>query len=230
MPAPFSPLIRAAFTGFALALAATGWCAFATGPGLGLYFGSTLLAALYIPALALAEIPESRWITALSTAIAVALCWGVSPNWSDITVGELLRCTLIFTAFAFALAGAASALSRAGIVAPLAAGIIVMVAMLWLTWPVWLSHALNQTLVDWLVPAHPLLAINSVLRHLGAWDRAPLAYQKLTVLNQDIPYHLPRSIVPATLLHGVIGAIGFWFARPRRPIPASAPLASPEVG
>jgi len=149
-------------------------------------------------------------------------------NWSDITFGELLRCSLIFTAFVFALSGAASALSRAGVVAPLAAGIVVTVAVLWLTWPIWLSHALNQTLVDWLVPAHPLLAINSVLRHLGAWDRAPLAYQKLTVLNQDIPYHLPRSIFPATLLHSLIGIFGFSLARPRRLVSAATPLASPE--
>src|SRR5258706_9614462 len=147
MPARFTPSIRAAFTGFAFAMAATCWCAWATGPGLGLFLGATLLAALYVPALTLAEISPQRWMTALATALGVFLCWGLSLGWSDINLNELFRCTLVFTTFVLALAGTASVLGRIGLAAPLAAGIVVMVAMLWLTWPVWLSHALNQTIL-----------------------------------------------------------------------------------
>lgn len=217
MSAGISPPFRAALTGSAFALAATGWCAWATGPGLGLFLAATLLAALYVPALTLAEEPPARAITPAATASGIAICWGISTLWSDVSLFELFRCTLVLVSLTLALGGAASGLARAGLTPSLSAGLVAAAGTLWLTWPVWLSHALNQAAVDWLSPAHPLLALNGVLRHLGAWDRAPLAYQKLTILNQDIPYHLPRSIIPATLVHAAIAAWGFWIAR--RPVP-----------
>ena len=229
MPDRIHSTLLTALPGFALALAATGWCAWATGAGLGLFLGATILAALYVPALTVAEPPRMRWTPATAATIAVALCWAVSMNRVDVTSGELFRCTLVFATIALALGGVTSALARAGVAPSLAAGVVVTIAMLWLTWPVWLSHALTQSRVDRLVPAHPLMAINGVVAHLGAWDRAPIAYQKLTVLNQDIPYHLPRSILPATLLHGAIAAIGFALARPRHPVPAPLVRADAPV-
>ena len=51
-----------------------------------------------------------------------------------------------------------------------------------------------------------MLAINSVLQHLGLWNQQPLAYN-LTVLNQDAYLPLPPSILPAVIVHTVVGAV-----------------------
>ena len=40
-------------------------------------------------------------------------------------------------------------------------------------------------------------------------------YNFLTVLNQDVAYELPRSVAPAVLLHGEIGAIALLLSRGR---------------
>ena len=69
-----------------------------------------------------------------------------------------------------------------------------------------LAGAFGETLVDWLVPAHPLFAINAVLDHFDTWDRYPLAYSRLTVLNQDVFYRMPAGVLWTTLAHGVVAA------------------------
>ena len=213
-PAPsavqtFRPLLKPAITGVIFSVIATAWCALAAGQGLSLFFGAVLLSAFYVPALTLAETPEVRWIPPLSIGAGIILCWTVSLHIADVTVGELFRCSLICLVFTFALAGLASLLARIRLAPPAAAFTVTLIALLWLTWPVWLSHGLTQARVDALTYAHPLLAINGVLRHLGAWDRATLAYQRLTILNQDIPYSLPHTILPALLVHSLIGVACF---------------------
>lgn len=209
MSALASRWLKPAVAPFLIAIGATSWCAWSTGPGLALFFGAVLLAALYVPFLTLMEPPAARWNPPLAAGLGVGVCWAVALLFCDVTGVEWMRCLLICFAFSLALAGATSALTRLPIPPSLAAAVVVVVALFWLTWPVWLSHGLNQSRVNGLVVAHPLLAINGVLQYLGAWDRAPLAYQRLTILNQDIPYHLPRSIMPAVLVHGAIATIGF---------------------
>jgi hypothetical protein len=50
------------------------------------------------------------------------------------------------------------------------------------------------------------------MKQFGAWDHYPgLAYPTLTVLNQDVAYRLPTSIVPAVVLQGVIGVVMLFF-------------------
>jgi hypothetical protein len=207
MTAPVSRWLKPAAVPFVIAVAATSWCAWSTGAGLALFFGAVLLSALYVPALTLAAQPNNRWIPPLAAGIGIAACWAISLFVSDVSPGELLRCVAVCWAFLFAVAGTSSLLTRLRLPPPLAAGVALVIALLWLTWPIWLSHGLNQSRVNALVIAHPLLAINGALQHLGAWDRAPLAYQRLTILNQDIPYHLPRSIIPAIVLHAALAAI-----------------------
>jgi hypothetical protein len=191
-----------------ISAAATLWCWHATGPGLGLYLGAILLATLYTPALVLAETSRAMWIPVAAIAIASALLLVISNGAADISASEWLHCSIVLAAYVWALAGVAALLSLGRLPAPLAAALTVFVGLLWLTWPVWLSHWMTQGLADWLTPANPLLAINSVLKHLGTWDRAPIAYRALTVLNQDVPYHLPVGIFYAVILHMVIGAPG----------------------
>ena len=201
---------------FVVALIATGWCWWAVGAGLGLFFGAILLAALYVPSLSVMERAHNSWINLCALTLGVCACWAMAMPWQDVTIFELLRCCLVCAAFVWAMGGLAVALGKLKLSPPFSAALISAVALLWLTWPAWMSHALTQHLVNALVIAHPLLAINGVLQHLGTWDRAPIAYRQLTILNQDIPYHLPQSIFPAVAVHGVIGLIGSLLARAKR--------------
>jgi hypothetical protein len=205
VPPTFRPYLQPALTGFVFALAATAWCAWTAGAGLPLFFGAILLAALYVPALTLAEPPDTRWLPPLTSAAGIITVWTFSLASADTSVFELLRCALLCITFLLAVGGLSSLLTKTRLAPAPSAAAVTLLALLWLTWPVWLSHALTQSRVNALSVAHPLLALNGVLRHLGAWDRAPLAYQRLTILNQDIPYTLPRSILPAVLLHSLIG-------------------------
>lgn len=202
------PTLRSVAPGILISASVTLWCWHATGAGLGLYLGAILLATLYTPALVLAETSRAMWVPVAAIAITAALVLLISNGTADISALEWLRCSIVLAAYVWALAGVAVLLSVVRLSAPFAAALTVFVGLLWLTWPVWLSHWMTQGLADWLTPANPLLAINSVLKHLGTWDRAPIAYRALTILNQDVPYHLPVGIFYAVLLHTVIGAPG----------------------
>lgn len=210
--------VRLALPSLLISAAAAGWCWWAAGPGLGLFLVPPLLATLYVPPLVLAEQRADRWLVVLSSAAGTAIVWAVALTTADVTVWEWLRCCIVLAAYVCALGGFASLLETIRFPLTLAYAIPTVVGLLWLTWTVWLSHALTQGLVTWLVPAHPLMAINSVLKHLGTWDRAPLAYRALTVLNQDVPYQLPRHVGWAVSLHLLIGAPGIALAlRSQRP-------------
>jgi hypothetical protein len=211
---------------FLVSVAATSWCWWLAGPGLAFFLGEIILSALYLPPIALAQAGAARWPAPCAATIGIAVVDLLSLPWVDVSTFEWLRCTLICLTFSFAMCGTGVALTRFRLGAPVAATSTVIVALAWLTWPVWLSPWLTQGLVNWLVPAHPLLAVNGVLQHLGSWDRAPIAYRQLTILNQDIPYHLPRSIIPAVALHGAVGLLVV--ALPWHGLPARAKQAANE--
>ena len=210
-------ILHAGLPAFSLSTLMTLWCGWATGANLGLFLGSLLLAATCLPGLVAAEEPALGWAVAVAASVGAAIVWGIFSLHVDVTATELCRCLIVYTAFACALAGLTTLLRAGRFVAPIAAAFVVLTAMAWLTWPVWLSPWLTQRAADWLTPAHPLFAVNAVLRHLGTWDRQPIAYRMLTVLNQDVPYRLPASIAPALLLHLLIGLPGILIAcRPAR--------------
>lgn len=225
---PRSTAFRAALPSLVLSVGATLWCWWGAGAGLGLLLGAPILVALFLPLLVSVERGWDRIASTAGAILGVAGVWAIATRSVDVTPGEWLRCTLVVGAFVIALSGSAALLTMLPIHWPVAALLTTLAALLWLTWPVWLSHALTQGIVDWLVPAHPLLAINGVVVHLGAWDRFPIAYRSLTVLNQDIPYHLPRSIWPAVLVHVAVGVPGLLVSlRPGHGLTPRT-LASPE--
>jgi hypothetical protein len=216
-----------------ISIGATLWCWWAVGGALGLFLGAILLLTLYMPGLSLAGHSALRWIAPVAASAGVGLVWLFAISGADVTWGEWVRCCLVLGAYAWCLTGFVVLLSAARIPAALSAGITLLLGLLWLTWPVWLSPWLTQGLADWLVPANPLLAINGVLRHLGTWDHGSLAYSSLTVLNQDISYHLPRSIWPAVLSHLGIGTtpigISAWRRLTRNPGPDNAGNSFPKA-
>lgn len=189
--------------------AATAWCWHAAGPGLGLYLGAVLLATIYTPSLVLAGTsPRDRAAAACGAVLGAACVLAASTGAADVTAGECFRCCLVLAAYVFALSGIAIVWESIQFPPSVAAALTTILAMAWVGWPVWLSPWMTQHLADRLTPVNPALAVNAVVRHLGSWDHAPVAYRALTVLDQDVPYHLPRSIFPAVLLHLLLGAPG----------------------
>jgi hypothetical protein len=196
-----------------LAILTTALCRTAAGISLGLFFGGVLFATLLVPPLTAGE--EAPW---RRLAIPCCVTLGTIAVWLT-TLGDLLRftqwlsCSVALLAYALALGGVCGALISSRVNALVAAAVVTVLGLLWLTWPMWLSHALlrpnGDELAAWLVPAHPLFAINAVLSHFDTWDRFPLAYTRLTVLNQDVFYALPKGVLWATLVHGAVGAGSF---------------------
>lgn len=205
-PSHASSLLRSALPALLLSVLAALWCRWTVGANLGLFLGTLLLITLCTPALVLAASRRIAWAPAASVAIGAGLVWALFASAADLTKTEWFRCWLVLAAYVIALAGLASLLHALGLPAALASTMTVLLGLLWLAWPVWLSPWLTEPLARWLVPANPVFAINAVLKHLGTWDHAPIAYSTLTVLDQDIPYRLPSSIVPSVLIHTLIGA------------------------
>lgn len=197
-----------------LALLMTLVCRASVGISMGLFIGGVAFATLVTPPLSCGESHVfRRMFVALGATLGVALAW-LTALGEPFTFSQWLACTVALLAYALALGGICSLLLSLRCNATLAAGIVTTIAVLWLTWPVWLSHALlkpglGEALIEWLVPAHPLFAINGVLEHLGTWDRQPMAYGSLTVLNQHVFYDLPTGVTWATLVHGLIAAMTF---------------------
>jgi hypothetical protein len=196
-----------------LAAVGVGACRQVAGASLGLFFGGAGVATAVVPPLVAAVGRGggrgAAWaMVPIAAALGAAVVWMFTPA-EALTWGQWLACGAVLAAYGMALGGGVAAAVALRAVRPLAAGVVTILGLLWLTWPVWLSHALlksaGDTLVAWLVPAHPLFAINGVLIHFDAWDRLPLAYTRLSNLNQDVFYKLPDNVLPAVIVHSLIG-------------------------
>ena len=213
---PVLTWLLAALPALVLGIASGFLCWAVAGVSLGLFFGGVAFATMLVPPLTAGEPSTRRRILVpLAASAGVALVWLTA-------LGDLLRptqwlaCSTALLAYAFALGGTCAILIAIRVAPLIAAAVVTVTGMLWLTWPVWLSAVLTGpaggTLAGWLVPAHPLFAINGVLRHFDTWDRYPLAYSRLTVLNQDVFYALPSGVVWAGLVHGLVATAGFALA------------------
>ena len=114
------------------------------------------------------------------------------------------------------------------------AAAVMLLAIAWLTWPVWLGPQLvawGLGVPGWATAWHPLFAANAaVVDALGVWTERPLAYA-LTPLGQDLAYAFPDSPWPAAVVHLAVGIAGVSLRRiaPARPQPAAA-RAGPAGG
>jgi hypothetical protein len=223
-----------AWTAMGIAIIAESACYAAVGATLGLFFGGIIFAALLVPPLVLAE---ERLVDRL--LIAAAVCDGIAIVWlitiGTITLKQFLFCYILLAAWCAAMMGTATIIS--GILcgfhlagreytpgtprcnhrglngrAIVAAAIVTVIALMWITSPIWfashLSHSNSDFYISWFAPPHPLLAINGILANLGIWSERPIAYAYLLNLGQDVPYTLPRSVWPCAGFHLLIGTLG----------------------
>jgi hypothetical protein len=195
-------------TPFLLSLGATGLCYVAAGPTLGLFFGTFFFAAIVVPPLQQATTAPTAIF--LGVVAGAAIVWLAAATQPDVYLSDCFKSLLILAAWILALLGVGRLLRAAHMGPNLAAALTLLAALGWLSWPVWLTPIIEtshgQQIVDLLVPAHPLFAVNGVMKQFGAWDHYPvLAYPTLTVLNQDVSYRQPSSIFPAVVLQAICG-------------------------
>lgn len=183
-------------------------CYSAVGATTGLFFGSVAIVALLTPPLVAHYSDRVRQLVVASSVVdgvAIVLLFATTDPY--VTLLDWVRAYLLLAAFGAALWGVAFRLTRLRVAPVFASAITVVLALAWLAWPVWLSPwiAGKDRLVAWLVAAHPLFGLDGTLRHLGPpWTERHLMYTKLTVLNQDVFYALPRGVGRAVLFHAAV--------------------------
>jgi hypothetical protein len=208
-----------------LSLAFTGTAYLAAGPSLGLFIGGVFGATLIGPSLVLwRESALERVIAGGSVVDGVGLVWLAAVFTSETTFAQWLAAYIVLAAFMLGICGIAIALRRGGFSDVAANAVTLLLALGWLMWPIWLSAWMTTSLAAWLVPAHPLLALNSLLPHLGVWGEGRVAYQ-LTNLGQDVAYVMPSSVLPTILVHALLG--GTLLLISRRTV-ADAPVHQPD--
>ena len=176
----------------------------ATHSGLAGTFGGLAVVTLVLPPLILtSERLSRRAVLAGASISVVASVWLLLP----IAWVQWWECTALLCSYAIAIAGSVCLLQSLGTNGIAASAIVVASALAWLTWPIWLSPYLagRQSLVNWLVFAHPLLTLNGVLIDQGIWTERPHMYA-WTALNQDVSYLIPTNISWCVILHALLGA------------------------
>jgi hypothetical protein len=198
---------------FVLASAMT-WLGYrAAGASAGTFFAGVAFAVLITPPFVAAEqTMRDRLIvaTAVLGGVSLALLFPLRDPY--VTVRHWAAAVAVLASVVAAITGVVIALRATRLPAPLAAAVATVLFALWLTWPIWLSPRLagRVTLTNALVIAHPLFAIDHALSDLGPpWTERPLMYNELSVLNQDVAYSLPSTILWSLLLHALIGAAGW---------------------
>jgi hypothetical protein len=186
-------------------------CYLSAGPTLGLFLGGLIMVSILTPPLILAEEQSAHRLLALAAILApFILIWLLAPIRSETRISEWLESSIVLIAYATALAGLSAGLRLARLSATLSAALTVTLALLWMTWPIWLSPTWNgeesTAGVARLVVCHPAFAINSLLvRPHGLWTEQSIAY-RLTDLSQNVPYTLPKSIWFCVAMHLLVGA------------------------
>jgi hypothetical protein len=189
---------------------AAGGCYAAAHVSLGLFLGPLLLSAVIIPPIALShEARGERAIAVLSVVLGIWAVWCVA-TWRSplLNARQSIECGLVLAAFALALSGLAASIQRVVRSTVFANAVVIILALLWLTWPVWAARSLadaehSAERVAWLVPAHPPLVISTIV-DLGVWGEQRVAYH-LTTLGQDIVYRPPSGPWIAVAVHALLG-------------------------
>lgn len=193
-----------------LGAAGAGVCYAAGGASLGSFLGGLFWAAVLSgPLVAGEESGLGKVLAGLGLVLGIAAVWLYGAVKVDLPLGPLLASYAALAAMVFALGGLAALLRRLRLSGIAAGAIVTVLALAWLLWPIWLSAALygprGERVAAVLVPAHPVFAVNAVLRErLGYWVEQATAYH-YTSLSDDVSYSLPGGVGACVALHAGIG-------------------------
>ena len=176
------------------------------GATLGLVIATLTFATLIVAPLTGAITARSPLPIAASAILGIAIIWILAFG-HPIGLITTLKMLLVLATYVLAVSGVVRLLIRAGFESTIAAAVTVILALAWLSWPIWLSGHLSEgRLLSALVAAHPIFAINGTSDAFGVWTQQHLMY-RLTALGQDVPFTLPRSILPCVVTHALLGAL-----------------------
>lgn len=190
------------------------------GHSFGFYLGPLAVAAILAPYLALMSAGALRQspIAAIGWACVGPAAYGLGATLAWLIGGRghdpapaIAACGIVLITFTLALAEG-TLLLRVLLRSRLTAGFAaILIGGGWLTWPIWMSHAVGgafgQSWVNRLTSLHPLLAMNGALPSAGPWTQQSIAYQ-LTNLGQDVYYAFPSTVWSCVIFQISI-AIGF---------------------
>jgi hypothetical protein len=174
---------------------------------LGLPIASLSFATLILsPSIAIPrQSPLSRLLTLAAVTAAVGIVWLIA-FFNTTGVVPTLQMILVLASYLFALGGIAALLVVMRFSPFLASAVSTVLALAWLSWPIWLSSHLGEgRLLSLLVSAHPIFAINGTSDAFGIWTQQHLMY-RLTALGQDVAFSLPRSVLWCVIAHVIVGA------------------------
>jgi hypothetical protein len=188
-------LLPTIIAAFAISVATCLIALWAAGPTLGVLFAGFAIIAIALPPLAAHSLRPFEWVVlAIASATGAWFVWAWTA-WHFGGDGDLTFAGLTLLSFALACAGMSALFTRLRGPAALG-GLITIVALAWLTWPIWLAHNLpesnGQQISDALVAAHPLLTMNERLLDRGVWTERPITY-RATALGQDLAYSPPSA-------------------------------------
>jgi len=210
---------------------------FVAGATVGMFLLSFTVAAILTPSAAhlAGQFSGSIAITWRARLVALAgVCDGLAGSWlwlvadGSISFRQWLACSLVLIGFVAMLGAVASVEWRRvrgtktaeshvstasknvtlGQSSAILCGIVMLIGLAELTWPVWLSpqfERMDKSTIFRLIDLHPVFAINGVLPQMDAWPHQRLAY-RLTSLGQDVPFALPQTIWPSVLGHLAVGS------------------------
>jgi hypothetical protein len=216
--------LGAAF-GTSLAAGLAGW--WVLGMSLSLPLWALAVVALLVPAFVVTtpRRADRPWV-AMSVNDGVGFALLLAMYDAEIGLLTWLRAYLVLLGFSLLLLAGVSLLRGR-----LGAAIVSTLAMAWLAWPILLAGVRAEQaerLAAILVPIHPPMALNGLLRDLGAWTHQPASY-RLMSLGQDVPYALPTSAWPCVFAHLSAAALLMgvaWVLQRRRP--AATPAAASD--
>lgn len=213
LPHPIAPpLKRMPIAALILSLIAVAALWLAAGNSLGLWLGGFGVVAILLPALSLRrETMLQRFVDAAVVTDCVVAVWLISTLVGEVKLIDCLLCTAVLYAFALLGFGIANLLRRCRLPMEFTVLFVTIGLLAWLASPVWLSQWMNDSIAGFLSQFHPLLAINARLTPLGIWLEQGVIYRH-SVLGQDVPYALPESVWPTTLLQASIGGFGLFLA------------------
>jgi len=152
-------------------------------------------------------------LAALAIWLALSTTWSAAFFTSPLSPNQFLQLDLLLLAFQLTLTAASGLLP-----APL----VTLLAIAWLSWPIWLAtflRGVSPRTIYWLVQTYPPLVTNGVLTWEPPWSERSLAYRWLTNLNQDVMYQLPtsawRAIVFMLLVAGGLMLVSYTVRRLR---------------
>ena len=217
---------------FLISLLFSIWYAFVIGRNLGLFFSGLVLASLLTPLLIVSQEALPRRLSIVGgIVIAIAIVWLGCVFNDTITLWEWSRASLLLLVFAFAIGAVAALLVRIRI----PPAVVVILALAWLSWPVWLAPALRsrasaERTVAMLVAANPTFAIQGALfkSFNVPWAQYRIAY-RLTNIGDDIPYQMPTSILRCVVVHATMAIIALLAAHWPRKAQSAAPPAHPPA-